>query len=140
MRFPEKAINAAAYIFEKANGNKLAGFEVAEIDHYGLSEVHPELIVKELMIVVAEDHKTNSSYREKVYWALGKRFESKLIPFFRERLSLELQRNLIAVYQILIALDNLEESVFSLDRNGSVGMHEYDLNRKDAVDYLNSKN
>lgn len=136
MRFPGNAIVAAAYLFDKANGNKLTEFEADEIERHGLSEIDPELVARELRSTVCEDYKTNSTYRQHAYWALGKLFDANLIPFFKERLAEELRRDLIAVYQILIALDNLEQPVFSEGRDGSVAMHEYEMNRADAKAYL----
>ena len=138
MRFPENAISAAAFHFEKSNGSQLSEFEASEIERHGLSEIDPELVAKELRAAVHDNYKTDSTYRQQAYWALGKRFDSALIPFLRERLQLELRRDLIAVYEIMIALDNLEEPVFSNLRDCSVAMHEYELNRKDAEAYLDA--
>ena len=138
MRFPENAIAAAAFLFEQANGNKLSEFEEAEIERHGLSDIDPELVSKELRTAVCNDYKTDSTYRQQVYWALGKLVDLNLIPFFKERLVSELRRDLIAVYQILIALDNLEQQIFSEGRDGSVAMHEYELNRADAEVFLGS--
>ncbi len=138
MHFPEEAIAAAAFLFERVNGNKLSKFEIDEIERCGLSDIDPQFVAKELMATASDDRKSGSTYRQQAYWALGKLSDEKLMPFFRMRLELELRRDLLAVYQILIALDNLNQPVFSKDRLGNVGIHEYEANRKDAQSYLDS--
>ncbi len=137
MRFPENGIAAAAFLFEKAHGSQLSEFEQREIDRHGFDGIAPELVANELRAAVEQDSKSDSTFRQQAYWALGKNFDQAMTPLFRERLSLELRRDLIVAYQIMIALDNLGEPAFSDSRSG-YSMHEYDLNRLDGEAYLES--
>jgi len=62
--------------------------------------------------------------------------DRELLPFFREQLGIEMQRDLEATYQIMIALDNLDEPIFSAERNGSYSILDHELNRQDAEFYF----
>src|SRR5258708_7500464 len=118
MRFPQEAIAAAAFAFEAARGNELGEFEETKIAKYGLTNVDPDVIARELIPSVRDESKSDSAYRQQAYWALGKKFDASLLPFFTEALRLEVERDLDATYQIMIALDNLGEPVFSAARPG----------------------
>lgn len=137
MEIAKEQFDALAYIFEKNNGNELGQYENRIIAESGLKELPiPELvtaIIENLHTDCAED----DSYRTSAYWALSKRFDKKLIPFFQAWLRRELSvTGMPAVFQLLIALDNLAEPVFGEDRNGSYGGHEVALNVRDAETYL----
>ena len=136
---PEDAILAAAYLFEQANGRALDEFEIGEIACHGLSGADPALISETLKSAVLDEAKSDPAYRHTAYWALGKRVDRELLSFFRDRLELELLRDLETAYQIMIALHNLDEPVFSKSRTG-YGVREHALNRKDAEIYLASLN
>jgi len=140
MRFSENAISSAAFIFEKHNGNSLTEYELSEIERNGFEDISPDLLVKALKDAVTNDHKSDSTYRQQAYWALGKRYDKALVPFFTDRINIELKRDLIAVYQILVALDSLDEHIFSEHRDGNYDLHEYDLNKQDAENYLTKSN
>ncbi|MCB1079940.1 MAG: hypothetical protein KDM63_15640 [Verrucomicrobiae bacterium] len=135
MRLSEAAIPAAAFLFEEANGNPVGEFEVAEMIRHGLSGQDPGRIAEALVKAVADEGGTEAGYRRQAYWALGKRFDPGLIPFFRRQLAVELSLDLNAAYQIMIALDNLNEPVFSGPRS-SQSVEEEDRNRSDAETYL----
>ena len=80
---------------------------------------------------------TNEETRISAYWALSKRYNQELIPAFKKWLKTEIDlKDHNAVYQLLIALDNLEEPVFNADRKGGSGAHETELNFRDGRDYL----
>lgn len=136
MKIPEDAIVAIAYVFERANGNILGEYEQSEIEFYELNDCDPELLANELRIAISDETECEIGYRAQAYWALGKRFDRGLIPFFRKRLAIELQHDLDTAFQIMIALDNLKEPIFSADRNGSYSILETDLNQRDAKSYL----
>lgn len=138
MRIPEDAIPAAAFVFERELGRELSEFETSEIARHGLDGISPDLLARELCSLIQMESKGDCRDRQQSYWALGKRHDRALLPFFREQLGLELQRDLFAVYQILIALDNLSEPCFSADRQEQYSADDYDLNRRDAEAYLNS--
>ncbi len=55
-----------------------------------------------------------------VYWALGKLYDPSLITFFQAALKEQLNRNPGALYQVMIALDNLGEKVFGESRSYSI--------------------
>ena len=137
MIYPESAITAAAYLFERANGDTLDETRLAELKRHGIENIDPDVVARELKFAVDRDHKSDSTYRYQAYWALGKKHDATLIPYFRDWLSLEVRRDLLATYQILIALDNLNESVFSSARDG-YSYDEYELNQIDALSYLDS--
>ena len=134
MRFSEDAIPAAAFVFERANGKELGPHEIGEIEKHGFETIDPELLVKGLRKELeSERNVPDSRYRNSCYWALGKRFDSELLPFFRESMKKELKRDMESTYQIMIALDNLDEEIFSRE---SVSITDYDENRMDAERYL----
>jgi hypothetical protein len=135
MRFPEDAIPAAAFLFESHRGLSLGPHEVAAIQQSGLEATDPETLAHELKRMIAAENKADSRDRQQAYWALGKKRDPSLIPFFRDRLSLELRRDMIAVYQIMIALEDLDEPIFTQERSGRA-MDDYELNRRDAERYL----
>jgi len=137
MRLEYEAINAAAFLFEASRGNELRAFEQREIAEHGLANSDLEDVTKELMRW-ARDDQSNSDTRGRAYWALGKKCDSSLLLFFIESLRLELPRDLNATYQIMIALDNLGEPVFSKARKG-YSFSEEELYRDDAEKYLAMK-
>jgi len=135
MSFPKDAILAATFLFERALGNEMGDYELDEIRRWELGDSDPDPIAKEMMSSVLEEGTEDAAYCRSVYWALGKRFDPALVPFFKERLALELKRDVEATYQIMIALDNLGEPVFSPARS-SCSVLDHDLNRADAEGYL----
>lgn len=135
MRFPDNAIAAVAFLFESKNGRKLSDFELSEIRRHELEDSDPNKLAAILKECAQNERSSDATYRQQIYWALSKKFDHKLIPFFRKRLSLELQRDMEAAYQIMIALDNLDEQVFSINRQDYV-ITEYKQNRLDAELYL----
>jgi len=135
MRFPKDAITAAAFSFELARGVPHGPYEVSEIQTHGLDGIDPELLARELRYLIIAEHKSDSGDRQQAYWALGKKRDSILIPFFRDQLRLELTRDMIAVYQIMIALQDMDEPTFGSDRSG-YSIDDYELNRRDAESYL----
>lgn len=124
-----------ALIFEQANGNRLDENDVLLIEKSTLSNCSAEYL--EAALVESLNAGRPTSYRASVYWALGKRFNRELIPDFKKWMAQELQNQEFgAVYQLLIALDNLEEPVFGNDRNGSYSAMDTKLNVRDAKIYL----
>jgi hypothetical protein len=108
---------------------------MAEIREHAIEDVDPELLARELRSLIDSESMADGRDRAQAYWALGKKLDRTLLPFFREKLRLELCRDRFAAYQILIALDDLGEQPFGSDRSG-YGCHDYDLNRRDAEAYL----
>ena len=135
MRRPEFAIPAIAFRFEELRGTSLGHHEVSEIRKHGLQDMDPELLSRELRNLIDSESKSDSRDRCEAYWALGKKRDHSLLPYLRLKLQLELWRDMFAVHQILIALDDLGEQPFGSDRSGC-SCHDYDLNRRDAEAYL----
>jgi hypothetical protein len=133
MKIPGDAICAVAFAFERAHGHLLGEYEESQISFHGLDGHEPIVLAAALRDgILAGD----TNYRTQAYWALGKRFDRELIPFFRERLAAEMLDDPSIVYQIMIALDNLGEPVFSKARSGSYSILDADLNLVDAEIYL----
>lgn len=120
MRYGEEDVREAAFLFEETRGK---------------GSVEADRLARELVASVMEDPEDDPGYRGSVYWALGKRCDPALVPFFRERLELELERDVEAVYQILIALEDAGEAVFSPARL-SRSVMDHEMNRADALGYL----
>lgn len=139
MQFSESLIATAASIFEAANGRTLDDWENSEIERHGLRGVDLNWLSGELMRWIVSEEKDVLPVRAVAYWALGKKFDSSLLPFFRKQLAVELARDTHAVYQIMIALDNLNERVFSDGRGGSYSSDEHELNSSDSARYLEAE-
>lgn len=135
MNFTRENILDIALIFEEANGNTLDANDSLLVKNSGLSELSANEI--ERMLVDTINQNKTPAYRGTVYWALGKRFNKKLLPVFKKWLAVEVElNNADALYQLLMALDNLEERVFGKDREGSYGATDTELNMRDAKVYL----
>ena len=140
MELSNDQLEEAAYIFEKANGHEHSEYEQKLIDNSDLKYINSEDL--ERMIVYALDTGIYDGTTDRIsaYWALGKRFNEALVPAFKKWLQKEVELNdAQAVYQLLISLGNIGESVFNPDREGGSAYWESDLNMRDAKDYL-SKN
>lgn len=135
MKFSRNSLLDIALIFEQANGNVLNDSDSLLIKESGLTEHSPEELESLLINSIKE---SESEYRGTVYWVLGKRFNNTLIPIFNEWLEFELSLSEDnSIFQILIALDNMETQVFGEDRNDGFSVMETKLNQRDARAYLN---
>jgi len=137
MKLTNDQFEASAYIFERANGNKKSEYEEKVIAESGLNNLKP--IELETQIVNGIDNGLYSDSKERIsaYWSLSKIHKTELIPNFKKWLKIELEKeNVDTVYQLMIALGNLEESIFNIDRNGSSAFNETELNLRDARKYL----
>ena len=134
MRFIEDNLLDIALIFEQANGNTLNDNDALLVKNSGLDHYEPKELEK---LIASSIDDAEPEYRRKAYWVLGKRFNINLVPSFNKWLKIELNnKNPDLVYQILIALDNLELPAFGTDRDGSYSAQESDLNLRDARLYL----
>jgi hypothetical protein len=137
MKIEEDQFDAIAYLFEKHNGNSLGEFENNRIEESEFKDTAVSELVKAIIDNLNDDRTADSKYRTLAYWALSKRFDIKLLTFFQDSLKRELaEPDTPAVFQLLIALDNLEEPVFGKDRDGSFSGHDIALNIRDAKNYL----
>lgn len=135
MNFTRENILDIALIFEEANGNTLDANDVLLVKNSGLSDLPVSEVERMLVESITQDK--SPEYRGSAYWALGKRNNKKLLPEFKIWLANEIESNNAgALYQLLIALDNLEEHVFGEARGGSYGATDTELNIRDAKVYL----
>lgn len=137
MKLTNDQFEASAYIFEKANGNKKSEYEEKAIAESGLTDLNP--IELEIKIVNGLNDGLYSDSKERIsaYWSLSKIHKTELIPDFKKWLKLELEQNdAYTVYQLMIALGNLEEPVFNIELDGSSAFNETEFNLRDARKYL----
>jgi len=137
MKLTNNQFEASAYIFEKANGNKKSEYEEKVIAESGLNNLKP--IELETQIVNGIDNGLYSDSKERIsaYWSLSKIHKTELIPNFKKWLKIEIENeNADTVYQLMIALGNLGEPIFNIDRNGSSAFNETELNLRDARKYF----
>ncbi|MES2440358.1 MAG: hypothetical protein V4584_14915 [Verrucomicrobiota bacterium] len=130
---------AVAFFFERENGNPLGENELAEIKEHGLEFADAEAIARQLQLSLG-GNPLSADARASIYWALSKRFDDSLLPFFQESLARELGEDNSPVFQVMIALDNLNQPVFSKGREGSFSVLDDELNRGDAAAYLKEIN
>jgi len=136
MKLTKEQLPTIALIFEKALGNELCSSDETEIFDSGLSSYAAEELTQSIINELNSDN-TNTEFRSTAYWALSKKFDRNILSLFKRWLNFEFtEKNTDAMYQILIALDNLKEPVFGKDRNGSYASDETDLNLRDAENYL----
>ena len=132
-------LEAAAYIFEKANGNDTAREHEKLIKKSGLSNYNASYLERSILAGLNLGLYDDLESRAVAYWALSKRFNPDLIPYFRNWLSVELNVCQAGpLFQVMIALNNLEEPVFSKNRR-VYSFEEIELNVRDARRYLNKK-
>lgn len=110
--FPEPKLTAAGYFFASANGNEMDASQRAEILVSGLNGADPAVVAGDICDGLENASDLSNDYRAAAFWALGKRFDPGLIPFFRRHLMAEMGRDMGVAYQIMIALDNLAEPVW----------------------------
>ena len=101
-----------------------------EVKHHELSDDDAERLRDALVIFVKNnfDHNNHPS----AVWALGKLADPSTLSPLREVLEKIVQEDNGALYQTLIALDNLGEEVFP---TGSSSINDGN-NRKIAIEYL----
>lgn len=137
MKLTNEQFTEVAFIFEKENGNSHSDFEKGIIAESKLTEFKPSEL--EQIIVDGLNSRIYEKEDERVsgYWSLSKIGNRNLIAEYKKWLRMELENeNGIAVFQILIGLDRLEEPVFNENRTGQ-GVDEKELNIRDAKQYLN---
>lgn len=99
---------AAARLFEKENGKSLDEFDNQAIESTGLMDIDPSNAVLQVKVFLEQVEAGNPLTGTAIF-ALGKRFDPGLKVFFIKMLRKILDINSHAVYQTLIALNNLDE-------------------------------
>lgn len=135
MELSEDLIDDCRLLFEAANGFPHDFGEQARLAELKLRGADADALAGFLVNRIQNPEEADARRRASVFWALGKRYDRALLPFFRKSLKVEVAADSESVYQILIALDNLDERVFGADRDGGSCL-EKDLNRRDAMAYL----
>ena len=141
MKLTTIQIEAAVYIFEKENGSLKNDYDEKVIIESKLVSGNSAELEKIILDGLNIGYYVEDGDRCLAYWALSKRFNKKLVPAFRKWLKQEVEKNNYnAVYQLLIALENVGEYVFGPDRKGSSASFEWELNIRDAANYLKDFN
>ena len=136
MKLTNEQFTEVAFIFEKENGNSHSEFEKEIIAESKLTEYNPTELEKIIVDGLNSGIYKNEDERISGYWSLSKIRNRNLIAEYKKWLRTELENeNGIAVFQILIGLDQLDEPVFNENRTGQ-GVDETELNIRDAKQYL----
>ena len=136
MKLTNEQFTEIAFIFEKANGNNHSDFEKAIITKSELTIYKPNELEKIIVDGLNSGIYKNEDERVSGYWSLSKTGNRNLIAEYKKWLRTELENeNGIAVFQILIGLDRLDERAFNEKRTGR-GVDETKLNIRDAKQYL----
>ncbi len=136
MKFTNSQFTEAAFIFEMANGNIHSDYEKEVIATSRLTQYPPTTLENIIIEGLNSELYKNEDERVSAYWALSKIGNQNLIVEFQKWLYIELQNEkVIAIFQLLVALDRLEEPAFHKSRNGR-GVNEIELNIRDAKQYL----
>ncbi|WP_412560853.1 hypothetical protein [Winogradskyella sp. MIT101101] len=136
MKLTKDQFLEAGFIFEKANGNSHSDFEKKIIAESELTQYKPTELERIIVDGLNSGIYKNEDERVSGYWSLSKIGNRNLITEYKKWLLTELENeNGIAVFQILIGLDRLDEPAFNENRSGR-GADETELNLKDAENYL----
>ena len=136
IKLTNEQFTEAAFIFEKANRNSHSGYEKGKIAESDLTNYEPTELEQIIVNGLNSEIYETESERVSGYWALSKNGNRNLVSDFKKWLRTELQcENGIAIFQILVALDRLEEPAFHKNRNGRA-VDETELNIRDAKQYL----
>src|SRR5690606_19604474 len=137
LKLTNEQFTEAAFIFENANGNSHSDFEKQIIAESELTKLKPTELEQIIVDGINSGIYKNKDERVSGYWSLSKIGNRNLITNFKKWLRTELEsENGIAIFQLLVALDRLEEPAFHKKRNGR-GVDETELNIRDAKKYLN---
>ncbi|WP_369998805.1 hypothetical protein [Winogradskyella sp.] len=137
MKLTNEQFTEAGFIFEKAKGNTHSDYEKQIIAKSKLTKFKPTELEQIIVDGLNSGIYKNEDERVSGYWSLSKIGNRNLIAEYRKWLRTELQNeNGIAVFQILVGLDRLEEPAFNESRTGR-GANEIALNFRDAKEYLN---
>lgn len=128
-------LHAASYFFERERGRSMDDFEQSCIEVEGLDRADSTELRNEVQELLASGT-LPAEERSMACFALGKTFDPAFKPLFQRQLRGELARGSCAVYQLLICLHDLGESVFGDDRDGSFSAIDVELNLRDAEAYL----
>lgn len=135
MHFDADRILAVASLFERERGLSVARADSGGEAFEDMSVHSPDALQQELIRSI-EDGSIASEDLSGAYWALGKRRQASLIGWFRTALRREVDRDPFAAYQIMIALNDLEEPIFALTQRSHFSALDSEENLRDAHHYL----
>ncbi len=139
MKLTNKQFTEAAFIFEKTNGNFHSDYEKGIIAKSELTKFQPTELEQIIVNGLNSGIYKNEDERISGYWTLSKIGNRNLIVNYKKWLRIELEKeNGIAIFQLLAALDKLDEPAFNENRTER-GVNEVELNIRDAKEYLNKK-
>lgn len=136
MKLTNHQFTEVAFIFEEAKGSFHSELEKKIIAESELTKFSVKELLKIIVDGINSGIYNSEEDRVSAYWCLSKISDKKLILDFRKWLLFEIEnKNSTAIFQILIALDKLDESVFN-KRRTSRDVFETELNLEDAKIYL----
>ncbi len=139
MELTEKDFKTVLFVFEAQNGFPVSSEKEELISDAGLNNPDMDALTDYLVNLLDMKMPEDVEQRISAYWALSKRADIALIPKFQNWLKQELSSGSSdTIFQIMIALDNFDEPVFSPDREGGYAAIDTDLNLRDARNYLDS--
>ena len=139
MKLTDEQFTEAGFIFEKVNGNIHSESENQIIAESELTKFEPTELEQIIVDGLNSGIYKNEVKRVSGYWSLSKIGNRNLITEYKKWLRTELENeNGIAVFQILVGLDRLNEPVFDENRTGR-GADQTQLNLRDGKEYLNGK-
>lgn len=140
MKFDHEKLTAAGFIFEKENGNTLSEFELEAILESNIESIEAEKLEEIIHDGLNQNLYPEIDLRISAYWALSKRFNQKLLQSFRNWLKFEFENgNTDAFFQLMIAIDKLDEPIFHGKRT-SRSFDENEMNIRDVKEYLKNLN
>lgn len=139
MTLTNEQFTEAGFIFEKENGSHHSDYEKDIIAESELTKFKPTELEQFIVDGLNSGIYKNEDKRVSAYWSLSKIGNRKLISQYKNWLRTELENgNPIAVFQILVGLDRLDEPAFHKKRTGRA-VDETELNFRDAKNYLGEK-
>ncbi|WP_322549151.1 hypothetical protein [Flavobacterium psychraquaticum] len=136
MKLTNDQFTEVGIIFEKENGNVHSDFEKNIIAESVLTKYKPTELEKIIIFGLNSGIYENEDERVSAYWSLSKIGNRNLIANFKKWLLTELENEKgLAIFQILIALDRLDEPAFNKNRTGRA-FDETELNIRDAKNYM----
>lgn len=136
MELSDDLIYVCILKFEAARGVPLHDVEAEFAESLQFNNFDPDSLALFLVKRIENPEEGDARFLPSMFFALGKRYDPTLLTFFRTALRSALAASPESIYQILIALDNLDETVFAPDRNDSFSVLDEELNRRDALAYL----
>lgn len=116
----------AADIFHALNGNEWLSGPRYHFDAQNPEHSNVQVLERTLLQRVRSDPATDAA--SSMVWALGKRYNPELRSFFIEVIEKTLAERAPALYQAIIALDNLDEPC--LRNVGTFSAQDHDHNRR----------